>query len=85
MFHAITLLEVAKAKWLATQPPTPRVSWGLIVCVFTFAWPSACPRPKRFPIPLIDSEKPRGDEPIKYVCMYVPYYHVMNINTQGKW
>ena len=63
MFHAITLLEAAKAKWPATQPPTPRVSWGLIVCVFTFAQRWACPRPKRFPI---------------------PYYHVMNINTQGR-
>ena len=26
-----------KAKWLATYPPTPRVSWGLTICVVTFA------------------------------------------------
>ena len=25
------------AKWLATYPPIPRVSWGLIVYVVTFA------------------------------------------------
>ena len=33
MFHPITLLEAAKAKWPATHPTTPRVSRGLTVCV----------------------------------------------------